>query len=127
MTDKQRPQASPAPAELRGFLTAIGAAGVVALGLSVVEVVRTPRPLGLAAMIGVTILAGCFRLRFASVKANIAIDDTFFLSTALLFGPGAGALTTSLAAALFSLQRRQPPRRILFNVAGHAVSMGIAA
>src|SRR5262249_22039939 len=86
-----------------------------------------PTGAGWVAIPALTILAGCFRLRFASVTANIAIDDTFFIATTLLFGPGPGALTTAAAALLFSLQRRHILRRVLFNMTGHAVSMGIAA
>ncbi|HKB11122.1 MAG TPA: hypothetical protein VKD69_10720, partial [Vicinamibacterales bacterium] len=119
-----RPASSPA---LRTYLFAVAAAGALVLGPAVISATRMPNGAGWVAITALTILAGCFRLRFASVTANIAIDDTFFIATTLLFGPGPGALTTAAAALLFSLQRRHILRRVLFNMTGHAVSMGIAA
>jgi putative nucleotidyltransferase with HDIG domain len=118
----------PSPsAALRTYLIAVSTVGGMMLAQSVYAAAHMPQLVGWLAITALTILAGCFRLRFASVKANIAIDDTFFISTALLFGPGPGILTTSAAALLFSLQRRQPMRRVLFNATGHAISMGVAA
>jgi putative nucleotidyltransferase with HDIG domain len=122
VVDRQAPTSA-----LRTYLFAIAAAGAVVIAQSAASATRTPHVGGWLAITALTVLAGCFRLRFASVTANIAIDDTFFIATTLLFGPGPGTLTTAAAALLFSLQRRHVLRRVLFNTTGHAVSMGLAA
>ena len=122
---------TPGPASpsglLRLYLIAVGVGGAALLLQSASLSAQTPPPLGWLAMTALTILAGCFRLRFASVSANIAIDDTFFISTALLFGPGPATLTIAASALVFSCLRRKPLRQLAFNPTGHALSMGVAS
>ena len=112
---------------LRAYLTAVGVGGAILLVQSVFAAARTPPAIGWLAMTALTILAGCFRLRFASVSANIAIDDTFFIGIALLFGPGPGTLTIAASALVFSWLRHKPLRQLAFNPTAHALSMGVAA
>jgi hypothetical protein len=112
---------------LRVYLIAVGVGGAALLVQSAFAAAHTPPPFGWLAITALTILAGCFRLRFASVSANIAIDDTFFISTALLFGPEPGTLTIAASAFVFSWLRRKPLRQLVFNPTGHAISMGVAS
>jgi putative nucleotidyltransferase with HDIG domain len=112
---------------MRTYLQAIGAAGAVVLADAVMSAAHMPKPTGWLLLTAATILAGCFRVHFSSVSANIAIDDTFFISTALLFGPAAGTLTIAASCLLFSLQRRKPARQIVFNTAALATSMALAS
>ena len=122
----QRPLAEMSPA-MRAYLQAIAAAGALVLAEAAVSIVHAPRPVAWLSLTAVAMLAGCFRVHFASVSANIAIDDTFFISTALLFGPGPGTLTIAMSCFLFSLQRRKPVRQIVFNTAALATSMALAS
>ena len=78
--------------QLRAYLTTVAAAGAVVLVYSLVTALRSPLPLAWLALGGLALVLGCFRLRFASVSANISIDDTFLISTALLFGPAPATL-----------------------------------
>ena len=112
---------------LRVYLHTVVAAGAVVLAHSAVAAAHTPRPSAWLALTALTMLAGCFRLHFKSVSANIAIDDTFFISTALLFGPAAGTLTMAASCLLFSVQRRKRPSQIAFNTASLALSMYIGS
>ena len=124
------PSASPPVADsraLRIYLHTVVAAGAVVLAHSAVAAAHTPRPSAWLALTALTMLAGCFRLHFKSVSANIAIDDTFFISTALLFGPAAGTLTMAASCLLFSVQRRKRPSQIAFNTASLALSMYIGS
>ena len=74
------------------------------------------------------LLAGWFRLNFASVSATIGIDDTFLIATALLFGTGAGDVGDLRANALiFSMRRRQPARQGRFNGAASRSRCGSPA
>ena len=120
----QRLRSIPSAQVLRAYLVAVVLAGAVVLLEAAFEAMRTPPLLGWLAMTGLAMVAGSFRLSFASKSANIAIDeDTFFIATALLFGPGPATLTIAAAGLLFSLRRRMPARRIAFNTASLAVSM----
>jgi len=117
---------APSPT-LTAFVQIIVCAGAVLLALAAVDVVRTPEPGWWLALTAVTILAGCFRVHFKSVSANIAVDDTFFISTALLFGPGPGTVTIATSCLLFSLQRRKRPSQIAFNTSALALSLYVGS
>jgi len=109
--------------QLRAYLTTVVAAGAVVLVYSLVETVRTPLPLAWLALGGLSLLLGCFRLRFSSVSANISIDDTLIISTALLFGRAPATLSIGVGACLLCWRRRRPLRELMFNTASLALSM----
>src|SRR3979490_2714629 len=112
------PSARPASSRaLRVYLKVVVAAGVVVLAQAAFTAAHMPRPIGWLAVTVLTIVAGCFRVHFKSVSANIAIDDTFFISTALLFGPAAGTVTIALSCLLFSVLRKQRRSQVAFNTA----------
>jgi putative nucleotidyltransferase with HDIG domain len=123
--DAARPHAE--SRALRAYLHTVVAVGAIVLAQSAVAAARMPRPAAWLVLTAVTMLAGCFRLHFKSVSANIAIDDTFFISTTLLFGPAAGTLTMAASCLLFSIQRRKRPSQVGFNTASLAVSMYVAS
>jgi len=112
---------------MRTYLRVIAAAGVVVLADAAVSAAHMPKPVAWLLLTAATILAGCFRVHFSAVSANMAVDDTFFISTTLLFGPGPGTLTIATSCLLFSLHRRQRPRQIVFNTAALATSMAVAS
>lgn len=68
----------------------------------------TPQPLACLAFLVLVLLAGWFRLNHASVSANVGIDDTFLIATALLFGTAPATLGIAGSALVFSLRRRKP-------------------
>ena len=86
-----------------------------------------PHPLAWLALVSLAFLAEAFRLHFASVSANIALGDTFFIATALLFGPAPATLATAAAGLLYSWLRRKPARQIIFNPSALALSMAVAS
>ena len=70
------------------------------------DAVRTPHPLGWLALAGLAMVAGQFRMNFASKSANITIDeDTFIITTALLFGPGPATLAIAAGGFMSSWRR----------------------
>jgi putative nucleotidyltransferase with HDIG domain len=112
---------------LRVYLQVVVAAGVVVLAQAAFTAAHMPRPIGWLAVTVLTIVAGCFRVHFKSVSANIAIDDTFFISTALLFGPAAGTVTIALSCLLFSVLRKQRRSQVAFNTAALSLSLDVAS
>src|SRR5437868_6577629 len=107
----------------RAYLSTVAAAGAVVLVYSLVTAVRSPLPLAWLALGGLALVLGCFRLRFSSVSANISIDDTFLISTALLFGPAPATLSIGFGACLLCWCRKRPLRQLTFNTASLALSM----
>jgi putative nucleotidyltransferase with HDIG domain len=113
---------------LRAYVQAVVLSGALVIVDSALEAVRMPHPIQWLALAAVALVAGLFRLNFASESATIAIEeDTFVIATALLFGPGAATLVVATSALVFSLRRRMPARQIAFNTAAVAVSMWIAS
>jgi putative nucleotidyltransferase with HDIG domain len=102
---------------------AVGAAVIVDAAFAAF---RTPQPLGWLALAALAMVAGSFRLNFASVSANISIADTFFITIALLFGPGPAALAIAAGGCFSSWRRRAPWRQIAFNTASPAIALWIA-
>src|SRR5207247_8489357 len=64
------------PRALCLYLQLVCAAGASALVASALTAVHTPHPLWWLALATLAMVTGSFRLKFASVSADIAIDDT---------------------------------------------------
>jgi len=122
----QRDTAGPSSA-LRAYLQVIVSAGALVLLAAGFATIRTPHPLGWLALAALAMSTGSLRMNFASVSANMAIDDTFVITTALLFGPGPATLAIAANSLLVSCRRRMPLRQRAFNTAATAVSMWTAA
>ena len=123
-----QPAARPAPSlALRTYIQIVVAVGVLVLVHEGFIAVTVPHPLAWIALASLAFLAEAFRLHFASVSANIALGDTFFIATALLFGPAPATLATSAAGLLYSCLRRKPARQLLFNPSALALSMAVAS
>jgi putative nucleotidyltransferase with HDIG domain len=99
------------------YLLGVVLTGAIVLGHSLVAAAHTPKPLWWLALGGGVILAGWFRLNFASVNATVGIEDTFLIATALLFGPAPPTLAIACSALVFSVRRGIPARQLAFNTA----------
>jgi len=80
------------PRALSLYLWVVFAAGALVSIASALTAADTPHPLWWLVLASLAIVTGSFRMKFASVSADIAIDDTFFITTAILFGPGPATL-----------------------------------
>ena len=112
---------------LRVYLQVVVVVGGLVLLHSAIAAARTPHPLGWLALAALAMVAGSFRLNFASVSANISIADTFFVTIALLFGAGPAMLSMAVAGFFISWRRRKPYRQIAFNTAAPALSIWAGA
>jgi len=126
VSDRQAKSASPVNA-LDAYVNGVLTIGAVALSAAAVDAIRAPHPLGWLSLAAVALITGSFRLTFASVSANIAIDDTFLITTAILFGPGPATLAIAAGAVVLSWRRQTPIRQMAFNTASLASSMWVAA
>ncbi|HYM22774.1 MAG TPA: HD domain-containing phosphohydrolase [Vicinamibacterales bacterium] len=112
---------------LRAYILAVAMAGVCVLVDAALSSVRAPHPFAWLALAAIAVATGSFKLNFAGNSADIAIDDTFYMAIAILFGPGPA--TVAIAAGGFALpvRRRRPLRQIVFNTASLALSMWAAS
>jgi len=112
---------------LRPYLTVVVAVGFLVLVRSVVDAAATPQPLAWLSLCAVTLVSAWFRVNFKTISATFGLDDTFCITTALLFGPGPATLALSGHTLVYSLRRRRPARQMLFNAASPALSMWASA
>jgi len=111
---------------LRVYLAGVLTFGAIVLALSVRDAVGTAS-LGWLVFAALAIVTSSFKLDFASVSATISVSDTFFITTALLFGPGPAALAIALDSLVFSCRKGDSWVRMGFNVAAPAISLWAGA
>jgi len=117
----------PPSAALRRYVRIIVAVGSIAVLQSLIESVAVPRPLEWWVFAGLAIATGWFTLNIAAVDGNISVSDTFFITSALLFGSGTATVLVAADSFFTSCRRRQGWDRVAFNTAAPALSMWIAA
>lgn len=69
------------------------------------------------------ILTGSFSMKIGSVSAIVTVSDTFFITTALLFGPGPATLSVAVSSFVSSTRRHHARERVAFNTATTALGM----
>src|SRR5581483_3629961 len=109
------------------YVRTVAVLGGAVLAYAIVLSLRTPHAGAWLALSAAAIATGSFKLNFASIAADIAIDDTFFIAIALLFGPGPATLATAAGGFVLPVRRRRPLRQIAFNTASLAVAMWAAS
>ena len=112
---------------LRPYIIAVATAGACVLVDAAIGGIRTPYPLAWMALAAIGVATGSFKLNFAANTADIAIDDTFFMAIAILFGPGPATLAIAAGGFALPVRRRRPLRQVVFNTASFAFSMWVAA
>jgi putative nucleotidyltransferase with HDIG domain len=112
---------------LDAYLYAVVGVGALALVRAAIEAAATPRPIAWLSLCAVTLATAWFRVNFKTVSATQGVEDTFCITSTLLFGPGPATLALSGHALVYSLRRRRPIRQITFNAASLGLSMWTSA
>src|SRR5712671_7092835 len=112
----------PSPS-LQLYIQVVVATGTLVLGYAALDAARTPQPIAWLTLAGLALLSGWFRVNVKSVSATFGIDDTFCITSALLFGPGPATIAIVAHSVVYSLRRRRPVRQMTFNAAALALSM----
>src|SRR4051812_32884070 len=113
---------------LRSYVGAVVAASLKKMILSVVGLRHAPHPLEWFLFAALALLiSGSFTVAFASIEASITVSDTFFITSALLFGPAPATVALALDSFIFSWRRKQDWTRRAFNTSGPALSMWCAS
>ena len=116
------------PAALDLYIAAIVIAGWAVLGWSAIGLPATPHAREWGILTGLALVASRFPMRAPGRNAWFSISDTFYMASALLFGPGPATLTLAIDSMLmmhafktFSL------RRLLFNSSAPALAFWLGA
>ena len=111
------------------YVAGIACAGAAVLAYSIRDLVIHPVGLEWVILVLLTVGSGWATLRIPEMPISFSISDTFIFSTALLFGPSAGAATAALDALVLSYRMvfsRREAHRVLFNVSTAAIAMWTA-
>jgi putative nucleotidyltransferase with HDIG domain len=108
---------------LRRWIQIVALAGVLAIVQSLVSLATTPHSYVWLLFAALALLTGTFSMKAGSARASITVSDTFFITTALLFGPAPATVANALGTAVSSWRRKHSLERVLFNTSNSAFSM----
>ena len=110
---------------LRLWIQLVATVGVLVILQSLVSLQTSPQRYEWLFFAALAILTGSFSMKIGSVYASVTIADTFFITTALLFGPAPATLAIALGTSVASWRRGHDRARVAFNTA--TTSLGIWA
>src|SRR6188474_1554947 len=108
---------------LRAWIFVVNAIGALVIVQSLVSLQTTPHRYEWLFFAALTALAGSFSLKIGSINARVTISDTFFITTALMFGPAPATLAVALGTFVSSWRRGHARERVTFNSSACAVAI----
>jgi putative nucleotidyltransferase with HDIG domain len=105
---------------------AIATGGAVVL-YSVSELPGVPYPLGWLALAVLCFVASAFPVQVPGLPIYFSISDTFFITSALLFGPAPATVTVAIDTLLIGVRRHNRRQQLLFNCCSAALSLWCGA
>jgi putative nucleotidyltransferase with HDIG domain len=114
---------SSTPNGLRFWIQLVSAAGALAIAQSLVSLWATPHGYEWLLFAALALLTGSFSMKVGTVSASITVSDTFFITTALLFGPAPATLANALGTFVSSWRRKHSAERVAFNTSNSALGM----
>ena len=110
---------------LRLWIQLVASFGLLVILQSLFSLQATPHRYEWLFFAALAVLTGSFSMKVGSVTASVTIADTFFITTALLFGPAPATLAIALGTCVSSWRRGHARERVAFNTA--TTSLGIWA
>src|SRR6185436_20077473 len=108
------------------YVHSVIAIGVGAIVWSLPALVRMPHAIVWMLYTALALLTGRFTMKIASLSANISVTDTFFIASAMFFGPEAATIAVAINTCIVSSRRGHSRERIAFNTAAPARAMWAA-
>src|SRR5688500_3909582 len=108
---------------LRRYVRLVALAGALVIVESLVSLTTTAHPYAWLLFAALAMLTGSFSLKIASISASVTVSDTFFITTALLFGPAPATLAVAFDTCIISYRRKHSLDRVAFNAATPALGM----
>jgi putative nucleotidyltransferase with HDIG domain len=112
---------------LRAWVLTVTFVGVMVILQSLVSLQTTPHRYEWLFFAALTAVAGSFSLKIGSISARVTISDTFFITTALLFGPAPATLAVALGTLVSSWRRGHARERVAFNTSTCAFAIWAGA
>jgi putative nucleotidyltransferase with HDIG domain len=125
------PTAHSGTVRARLYVVAVFIAGCFVLAESVLTLRTAQPPLQWWALVALTLISGSAVLKIPAVSVNFSISDVFTLTTAVVFGPAAGAAVVAIDTLVISARLMRTTgltlEKFLFNAAAPPVAMWISA
>src|SRR5436309_15900546 len=102
------------PTALRLYVQIIGVVGGLAVAHSIAALPHTPHPLEWSAFAFFALIAGSFTIHVASIEATMSVSDTFFIASALPFGPAPATVALAFDSVVMSWRRGPGLARFAF-------------
>jgi putative nucleotidyltransferase with HDIG domain len=109
------------------YVALVTGTGSALIFYSFSELPDVPYPLGWIALAVLSIVASIFPVRVPGVPVYFSISDTFFITSALLFGPAPATISIAVDSLVASLRRRNNARQVMFNSTGQALALWCGA
>ena len=108
---------------LRVWIQLVATLGVLVILQSLVSLQTTPHRYEWLFFAALAVLTGSFSMKIGSVSASVTIADTFFITTALMFGPAPATLAIAVGTFVASWRRGHDRERVAFNTATTSLSI----
>ena len=115
------------PTRVDLYVGGIAAVGFIVLGASLFALPSTPYGLASLTLAVLAMAASRFPLRVPGTSAWLSISDTFFITSALLFGPAPATVAMAIDSTVLSMSVSSKWRRLLFNGTAPAVAFWCGA
>ena len=112
------------------YLGSVIVAGMFVLAMSIRSLISAPWDPRLTLLVALTVAGSQLMLRMPAFPVSFSISDIFTFATALMFGPGAGAVVVAVDAAVLStrlVRSQRSATRYLFNASAGALAMSVSA
>jgi len=119
-----RTTALPLPAIV--FVCVVSAAGLAAVTVSTLTVLRSSVPAAWILFAVLTIASGLITLKIPAIDTRFSVSDAFAFASVLIFGPAVGVITLALDGIRISARWRMTRTQTLFNFSNLGLSMWLA-
>ena len=108
------------------YVASVIALGAVVIVASLYELFTASPPAEWMVFTVLGLAAGACAVKIPGMNALVSASDTFFISSAMLFGPGPAILSVATDAATLAWRRGHKPAQLLFNATAPSVSLYVA-
>ena len=109
------------------FVVLVVIAGFLAVAHSLARLPYTLQPLQWMTLGVFATIAGVLALRVPGVPVQVSVSDTFFFTSALLFGPAPATVTIAIDSFLISWRSGHRVERVMFNAANPALALWVGS
>jgi signal transduction histidine kinase len=109
------------------FVILVVIAGFLAVAHSLARLPDTPQPLHWMTLGVLATLTSVLALRVPGVEVQVSLSDTFFFTSALLFGPAPATVAIAIDSFLISWRSGHQVERVMFNTANPALALWVGS